>query len=97
MPLDTNLKQLQEKSVKLIEQKKVDKVIPYKLNEEVTYFAKGEEPKVGNIVNMTEWKGDKIFQVAFSDGSRSRWGSDRQIKRTKSAWDKLKEEKQAGE
>jgi len=36
-----------------------------------------EEPKVGNITNITEWKGDKIFEITFPEGfGRPRWGSE---------------------
>ena len=87
MPLNTTVQQVKQKSARILEQKKRQKNVAYRLNEEVTYYAKGEEPRVGVITNMTQWKGDKIFEVSFEGEAKSRWGSDRQIKRTPAAWE----------
>ena len=85
MPIDKN---------KIIEHKSFSKNVEYRLNEEVTFHALGEEPRVGIITNMTTWKGDKIFEVTFPDLNKPKWGSDKQIKRTKASLDIIKKEQE---
>ena len=72
---------------KVIEKKNVKQIKDFEVGEEVFYFARGEEPIRGIIINKTEWKGETIFEVQSSSNTKTKWGSKTQLKRIKKETD----------
>ena len=71
---------MQEKKPVVIDTKKYQKIKPFETKEEVLLSLRGEEPRRGVITNITEYKGEKIYQVTFPNGDQ-KWGSVGQIRR----------------